>query len=69
MENSNTSKGIVGAAETRWPIITPLIKFLKDRFSIIDLANPLATIEGITKDIEFRDSHCGFSFSPFSLRP
>ena len=57
MENSNTSKGIVGAAETRWPIITPLIKFLKDRFSIIDLANPLATIEGITKDIEFR----GFS--------
>ncbi|MEJ6759867.1 MAG: DUF389 domain-containing protein, partial [Flavobacteriales bacterium] len=28
--------------------------FIKDRFSIIDMADPLATIAGIKKDVEFR---------------
>ena len=32
-------------------------RFLGERFSIIDLANPASTIEGIKKDVEFR----GFS--------
>ena len=57
MENANKPQGLINAAISRWPIISPVISFLKDRFSIIDLANPDATIEGIKKDIEFR----GFS--------
>jgi len=48
---------LISAAITRWPLLTPVHSFLKDRFSIIDLANPQATVEGIKKDIEFR----GFS--------
>lgn len=31
-----------------------LFGFLKDRFSIIDMADPKATIEGIKKDVDFR---------------
>ena len=57
MENTNKPQGLIGAAITKWPVITPVLSFLKDRFSIIDLANPNATVEGIKKDIEFR----GFS--------
>ena len=57
MENTNKPLGFLGAATSKWPIISPVLSFLKDRFSIIDLANPVATIDGIKKDIEFR----GFS--------
>ncbi len=57
MENTNKPLGFLGAATSKWPIIAPVLSFLKDRFSIIDLANPVATIDGIKKDIEFR----GFS--------
>ena len=66
MENTNKPLGFLGAATSKWPIIAPVLSFLKDRFSIIDLANPVATIDGIKKTLNSADSACGFShFSIF----
>lgn len=53
----NTTKEIPTAEQTAagWrQFIGLLFGFLSDRFSIIDMADPKATIEGIKKDVDFR---------------
>ena len=62
METSNSPKReqsqYSGSLRSLWRQFVKIIsKFTGERFSIIDLADPESTIQGIRKDVEFR----GFS--------